>query len=586
MKTQTKTKKPNNLLRFLPYYTKYKGWIALDLFCALLTTLCDIVLPMIVRYLTDLGLKTPELLTVQVILTLAVLYVLLRLIDFGAYFFMSSNGHVTGARIETDMRSDLFKHLQTLSFAYYSEAKIGQIMARMTSDLFDVTEFSHHFPEELFIATIKIVSSFIILATINVPLTIIMFASIPLMLFLTTFFNLRLKKAFGRQRESLGNINASTEDALLGIRVVKSFAEEQSEIAKFEKGNNTFLQTKKKTYTFMGAFQSMTRAFDGLMYIVVVAFGAFYMMNGAITAADLTAYLLYTSMLIASIRRVVEFTEQFQRGITGIDRFYEIMDVAPDIKEKENALELANVVGNVQFKNVSFVYQDENTAVLQNINLDVKAGTHIALVGPSGGGKTTLCNLIPRFYDVTDGEILIDGHNVKDLTLSSLRKNVGVVLQDVYLFSGTIADNIRYGNPCATDEEVRQAGISAGCDEFIQKLPFGYDTFVGERGVKLSGGQKQRISIARVFLKNPPILILDEATSALDNESEYLVQQSLERLAKNRTTFTVAHRLTTIQNADSILVLTDEGIAERGTHQTLIDSGGIYAKLYLRFNKI
>lgn len=572
--------KKGNLRRFLPYYKKYLPLIVLDLICAGITSVCEIVLPLIVRYLTDLGINSPQSITVEIILKVAALYTVLRLIDCGAYYFMSSVGHITGAKMETDMRSDLFAHLQKLSFSYYSNTKIGQIMARITSDLFDVTEFSHHCPEEFFIAGLKIVASFTILCTMNVPLTIIMFAAIPLMVLISIKFNHRMREVFRKQRSQLGEINARTEDCLLGIRVVKSFARENKEIEKFEESNREFLSIKKQSYRYMGQFHCLTRAFDGLMYILVVALGSFFMMKGEITPADLTAYLLYVSTLIASVRRIVEFTEQFQRGMTGIDRFFEIMDEDPDIKDKENAAPLENVKGDVKFENVAFHYSDDNTMVLSGINLDIKAGSHIALAGHSGGGKTTLCNLIPRFYDVTEGRITIDGKDIRDVTAKSLRENIGVVQQDVYLFSGTVLENIYYGCENATREQVEEAARLAGADEFIRSLPDGYDTYVGERGIKLSGGQKQRISIARVFLKNPPLLILDEATSALDNESEHIVQQSLERLAKGRTTFTVAHRLSTIRNADLILVLTDNGIEEQGTHEELLSRGGIYTKLY------
>lgn len=582
--TATETSKPqkNNIRRFLPYYRKYLPWILFDLFCAGVTSLCEIVLPLMVRYLTDIGFNDASSLTLELIVTVTAIYLVLRIIDSAAYYFMCNFGHVTGSRIETDMRSDLFKHLQKLSFSYYSNAKIGQIMARMTSDLFDVTEFAHHCPEEFFIAFLKIASAFIILSTINFPLTLIMFTVVPLMIFLSSYYNLKMRKVFREQRHRLGEINAGTEDCLLGIRVVKSFAREDREIEKFNAQNIKFLNVKRKSYRYMGAFNCMTRAFDGVMYIVVVAFGSIFMMNGKITPADLTAYLLYTATLIASIRRVVEFTEQFQRGMTGIDRFFEIMDIQPEITDCENAVELKNVRGDVSFQHVSFRYADDNSQVLSDVNLDVKAGQHVALVGPSGAGKTTLLNLIPRFYDVSDGKITVDGFNVADVKLKSLRENIGVVQQDVYLFSGTVYENIAYGLENATREQVIKAAKLAGADEFISALPNGYDSFVGERGIKLSGGQKQRISIARVFLKNPPILILDEATSALDNESELLVQKSLEKLARGRTTFTIAHRLTTIQNADVILVLTHEGIKEKGTHEKLMAMNGIYARLYNR----
>ena len=452
-------------------------------------------------------------------------------------------------------------------------------MARISSDLFDITEFSHHCPEEFFIAGLKIISAFAILCTMNVKLTIIMFAAMPLMIFISVKFNSRMRTVFRSQRTQLGEINARTEDCLLGIRVVKSFGREQTEIEKFERDNQKFLDIKKQSYRYMGTFNCSTRAFDGIMYIIVVALGSYYMMKRELSPADLTAYLLYASTLLASIRRIVEFTEQFQRGMTGIDRFFEIMDEQPEITDKENAEELENVKGDIVFENAGFHYSDDNTPVLSAINLKIKAGSHVALVGQSGGGKTTLCSLIPRFYDVTEGRITIDGKDVRDITVRSLRKNIGVVQQDVYLFSGTVAENIAYGAENASDEEIAEAARLAGADEFIQALPDGYDTYVGERGVKLSGGQKQRISIARVFLKNPPILILDEATSALDNESEYIVQRSLERLAVGRTTITVAHRLTTVRNADVIIVLSENGIEEQGSHKELMEKGGIYSRL-------
>lgn len=571
--------KKGNLRRFLPYYKKYLPFIILDLFCAGITSICEIVLPLIVRYLTDKGISDPGGITVNIILKIALMYVVLRAADCAAYYFMSSIGHITGARIETDMRSDLFVHLQKLSFSYYSNTKIGQIMARISSDLFDVTEFSHHCPEEFFIAGLKIVSAFAILCTMNVKLTLIMFASLPLMIIISVKFNSKMRQTFRSQRVQLGEINARTEDCLLGIRVVKSFGREQTEINKFEKDNGKFLDIKKKSYRYMGTFNCATRAFDGIMYIIVVSLGSYYMMKRELSPADLTAYLLYASTLLASIRRIVEFTEQFQRGMTGIDRFFEIMDEQPDITDKENAEELKNVKGDITFENVGFHYPDDDTPVLSGIDLKINAGSHAALVGHSGGGKTTICSLIPRFYDVTEGRIAIDGKDVRDITVKSLRKNIGVVQQDVYLFSGTVAENIAYGAENASENDIIEAARLAGADEFIRSLPDGYNTYVGERGVKLSGGQKQRISIARVFLKNPPILILDEATSALDNESEYIVQKSLERLSLGRTTITVAHRLTTIRNADVIIVLGENGIEEQGTHTELMEKGGIYSRL-------
>lgn len=576
--------KKGNLRRFLPYYRKYSGLIVLDLACAAITCVCEIVLPLIVRFLTNMGINNINGLTGTLILRIALIYLAMRAADCAAYFFMSSVGHITGARIETDMRSDLFAHLQKLSFSFYSDTKIGQIMARITSDLFDVTEFAHHCPEEFFIAALKIISSFAILCTMNVPLTIVMFASVPIMLVISVKFNGKMRSVFRSQRTQLGEINARTEDCLLGIRVVKSFAREDREIEKFEEDNRKFLGIKKHSYKYMGAFNCSTRAFDGIMYIIVVALGSWFMMKREITPADLTAYLLYASTLLASIRRIVEFTEQFQRGMTGIDRFFEIMDIEPEIKDRKNAVDISDVKGDITFENVSFHYSDDENLVLSGIDLNIKAGSHVAFVGQSGGGKTTLCSLIPRFYDVTEGRITLDGRDIRDIKIKSLRENIGVVQQDVYLFSGTVLENIAYGAENADRDSIVKAAELAGADEFIRSLPDGYDTYVGERGVKLSGGQKQRISIARVFLKNPPVLILDEATSALDNESEFIVQKSLERLAKGRTTFTVAHRLTTIKNADTIIVLTENGVEEQGTHKQLLEKNGIYSRLYSGFS--
>lgn len=581
MKTNDKQMKMGYLLkRFIPYFKKYKWILVLDLICASLTTVCELVFPMLVKYITEMGINNIGELTVSIILKVGVFYLILRIIDSMANFYMANTGHIMGARIETDMRRDLFNHLETLSHSYYSEHKVGQIMARITSDLFDITEFAHHCPEEIFIATIKIIVSFIILCGVNIPLTLIMFASLPLIFVIVKFFNRRMRSAFKKQRHQVGEINSQVEDSLLGIRVVKSFANEDIESEKFEEGNKKFLDIKKISYLYMAGFQTSNRAFEGLLYITVVVAGSIFMINGKISPAELTAYLLYISTLLATLRTIIQFTEQFQRGMTGIERFIEIMDSPADITEKEDAVELEDAQGNIRFEDVSFRYSEDNMEVLSRINLDIKKGDSVALVGPSGGGKTTLCNLIPRFYDVTEGRILIDGVDIKDLTLKSLRNSIGVVQQDVYLFSGTVYENILYGLPGASREDVIEAAKLAGAHEFISNLENGYDTYVGERGVKLSGGQKQRISIARVFLKNPPILILDEATSALDNESEKIVQDSLEKLARGRTVFTIAHRLTTIRNANLILVLTENGIEEKGTHEELIDKGGIYHNLY------
>lgn len=566
--------------RFLPYYKKYRLTLALDLVCAALTTVCELVLPMIVREITGRATENIAALTVGLILRCTLIYIVLRIIDTLANYYMASTGHIMGAKIEADMRHDFFEHLQKLSFTYYDRTKIGTLMSRITNDLFDITEFSHHCPEEFFIAGIKIIASFILLCTMNVPLTLIVFAVIPVMVLVLARYQRRMKRGFRESRRQIGELNSQVEDSLLGIRVVKSFAKEDYEQEKFNKGNEKFLSIKKYVYKIMGQFQSCTRLFDGIMYIIVVAAGALFLRQDLITAGDYVAYLMFVTTLMTSVRRIVEFSEQFQRGITGIERFSEILDTLPDIVDSNGAGELKNVKGEIAFKNVSFRYNEGKKEVISKLDLAVKQGESVALVGPSGGGKTTLCSLIPRFYDATEGSITIDGVDIKSVTIKSLRENIGTVAQDVYLFSGSIKENIAYGRNDATDEEIIAAAKLAGADDFISALPDGYDSYVGERGVMLSGGQKQRISIARVFLKNPPILILDEATSALDNESERLVQKSLERLAKGRTTFTIAHRLTTIKNADRILVLTENGIEESGTHGELIKKGGLYSELY------
>ena len=566
--------------RFAPYFKKYKGVLFFDLFCAALTTVCEIVLPLIIRFITDTVINDLAALTVGVILRIGGFYLILRVIDAAANYYMQSVGHIMGARIETDMRRDLFDHLQNLSHAYYNTTKIGQIMARVTSDLFDVTEFAHHCPEEFFIAFVKIAASFCILGFTNIWLTLLIFAILPIMLVCSMYFNKKMRRAFKESRNQLGELNARVEDSLLGIRVVKSFANEDMEREKFRQGNHLFLDIKRKMYRYMAGFQTSTRIFDGLMYVVVVVAGALFLIQGAITPGDYVAYLLYVSTLLTAIRRIVEFTEQFQRGMTGIERFIEVMDAPVDIADRPGARTLEKVTGDIRFDHVGFQYLDDGTEVLRDVNLHIKPGQSVALVGPSGGGKSTLCNLIPRFYDVTEGAVRIDGQDVRDFTLHSLRSHIGMVQQEVYLFSGSIRDNIAYGRPGATDQEIIEAAKQAGAHEFIQNLSEGYDTYVGERGVRLSGGQKQRISIARVFLKNPPILILDEATSALDNESERVVQASLEKLAKGRTTLTIAHRLTTIRGADVIWVLTGKGIEEQGTHAELMAKGGIYSGLY------
>lgn len=566
--------------RFLPYYAKYKWILVTDLLCASLTTVCELIFPLIVRNITSIATEAPQNLTLRLIALTGIIYIVLRLIDTAANYYMAGTGHVMGTKMETDMRHDLFEHLQTLSYSYYSDTKVGQIMSRITSDLFDITEFAHHCPEELFITGIKIVIAFAILLTINVPLTIILFMILPIMLIACMSFRGKMRDAFKESRKQVGELNARVEDSLLGIRVVKSFANEEIEQSKFDDGNIIFLKIKKLAYKYMAGFHSTTRFFEGFMYISVIIAGSIFLMYQKISVADFAAYILYISTLTASIRTIINFTEQFQRGITGLERFIEVMDTPADIVDAPDAVELTNVKGDIRFDNVSFNYPGNDRTVLANLDIHIASGENVALVGASGSGKTTICNLIPRFYDIVSGEITIDGRNIKDFTLKSLRRNIGIVQQDVYMFSGTVRDNIEYGRLGASFEDIQKAAIRAGAHDFICELPNGYDTYIGERGVKLSGGQKQRLSIARVFLKDPPVLILDEATSSLDNESEKLIQKSLEELSEGRTVLTIAHRLSTIKNADKILVITENGIEEQGTHEELLQKEGIYYNLY------
>ncbi len=564
---------------FFPYFKKHKAVLALDLFCAALTTGCEIVLPMIVREITSIATTDISKLTLELILSLAAVYLVLKIIDMAAGYYMIYIGHGMGVKIEKDMREDMFSHLMTVPFSFFDKTKVGQLMSRITTDLFDVVEFAHHCPEEFFIAAIKIVASFVILAGINPLLTVSTFVAIPLIFYGTLYFRRQMRAVFKERRVIAGEVNAQTETSLLGIRVVKSFSNEKTEENKFNERSNEFAEVQKASYKYMARLNSVVRMFDGLMYVVMIILGGYFLITGKITAADMTAYLLYIGMLIAAIKRIVEFTEQFEKGMTGIERFAEIMEV-PSEAGYSSAAEIEKVKGDINFENVTFSYEEEKGDVLANLSLNIKQGENIAIVGPSGGGKTTMCSLISRFYELKEGRITLDGKDINEINLHSLRNAIGVVQQDVYLFSGSVMENIIYGAPGATKEQAIDAAKRAGAHDFIMSLPQGYDTYIGERGVMLSGGQKQRISIARVFIKNPPIIVLDEATSALDNESEQFIKESLAKLTKGRTTFTIAHRLSTIRNASRIIVLTDKGIEEQGTHDELIAKGGVYKRLY------
>lgn len=576
----------NKVLRFISYYKPYKLLFFADMLCALFVSGVDLLFPILVRNLLDKGINNLQGLAFDLIIKVAVLMIALRIIEYFCNYFITAWGHIMGARMEYDMRRDIFSHLQKLSFNYFDNTKTGQIMSRIVNDLFDISELAHHGPEEIFISAIKIIGAFIILMSVDVKLTLIIFTFIPFMMGFAYYYNKKMRLVFKRNRQKIADVNAQLEDSIAGIRVVKSFSNEELEKEKFGIGNQEFLDTKRESYYYMGKFFSGIRLFDGIIYIVVVIIGAAFIKSGEIQTVDLVTYLLYINTLLMPIRKLIDFTEQFQRGMTGFERFLEIMNTEPDIQDKEDSVELQEVKGMVTFDNVSFKY-DEGVHVLKGIDLKLKPGETVALVGPSGGGKSTLCSLIPRFYEVTEGSIRIDDIDIRDIKLESLRKSIGIVQQDVYLFAGTIKENIRYGKPNATDEDIIEAAKNANAHEFIMEFEKGYDTYVGEKGVKLSGGQKQRISIARVFLKDPKILLLDEATSALDTQSERIVQQSLERLSQSRTTFVIAHRLSTIKNADTILVLTDNGIEERGTHEELLNNNGAYASLYnLQFKEI
>ena len=572
--------------KVLPYFYKYRFTLFLDLFCAGLTTASEMILPLLLRALTNRGMNDLASITFDFVLRLSLIYILIKTIEVIAQYFMTSIGHIMGARIETDMRRDLYAHLQGLSDTFYNETKVGVIMSRITNDLFDITEFAHHCPEEYFIGAIKILISLIILLKINVKMTLLIYLMIPLMIYFSGHYRNKMRRAQKDQRVHIGHLNSSIEDSLLGIKVVKSFANEGVEREKFTEENNKFLGIKKRYYRSMAGFNTINRIFDGLMYLILIASGGYFLMKREIGPEDLIVYVMFIQSLLATVRRIIEFTEQFQKGMTGIERFAEIMAIEPDIKDKEDALEIKNVRGEISFNHVDFSYGKGEVKVLNNFSVDITPGEKLAIVGPSGAGKTTICNLIPRFYDVDAGTVTVDGIDVRDIKIKSLRENIGIVQQDVYLFSGTVKDNIGYGKSGASDREIIEAAKLAGAYEFIKSLPNGFDTYVGERGVKLSGGQKQRISIARVFLKNPPILILDEATSALDNKSEIVVQDSIEKLSKGRTTITIAHRLTTVQNADLILVMTRDGIVERGSHQELMAKRGYYYNLYTKGGRL
>ena len=569
-----------NLKKLASYYKPYKLLFFSDLVVAILGAAVSLIMPLIVRYITSEVVYFEMSEALRTIVILGFVMVGLVLVEFGCNYFMTYYGHMMGTYMEANMRRDIFGHYQKLSFTFYDNQKVGALLSRVTSDLFEITELLHHGPEDILISVIKIFGAFIILLGVNTKLALITFAFVPVMAFYTFYFNRLMKRAFKKRRETIGVINSQIEDSLSGIRVVKSFANEEIEKSKFEEGNKGFVEAKRMSYRYMAGYHSGLSAVTTLVTVAVLLGGVMFLSSGKIVIVDLITFLLYINNFIEPVKKLMNFTETFQNGYSGFERFMEIMKIAPDIADKEDAVSVPNLAGDIQFENVGFHYDENNEKVLNNVNLDVKAGDYLALVGASGVGKTTLCSLIPRFYDVSEGSIRIDGIDIRDMKLAELRNQIGIVQQDVYLFAGTIMENIRYGNPTASDQDVIRAAKRANAHEFIMSFPDGYDTDIGQRGVKLSGGQKQRLSIARVFLKNPPILIFDEATSALDNESEKVVQKSLEDLAKDRTTFVIAHRLSTIRNAERILVLTENGIAEEGTHEELMAKKGVYESLY------
>lgn len=570
----------NTLKKFIHYYGPYKTVFFIDLLCAAIISLVDLAYPQILRSATKTLFTQDKAIILQALPWIAIGLFMMYVIQSFCKYYVSCQGHIMGAKMERDMRQELFEHYEELSFSYYSQNNSGQMMSKLVSDLFDISEFAHHGPENLFISLVKIVGSFIFLFLINKKLALPLIVLVILMFLFSFRQNQKMQRTFMENRKKIGDVNASLQDTLSGIRVVQSFTNEEIEKEKFQKSNHAFLVSKKDNYRCMGEFMSSNLFFQGMMYLVTLVYGGYLIANNEMSAADLAMYALYIGIFISPIQILVELMEMMQKGLSGFRRFLDVMETEPEIQDAPDAVELKDVKGRVCYEDVSFHYSDDETTVLSHVSIEIPAGKSVALVGPSGGGKTTICSLLPRFYDVTGGRVTVDGQDIRSLTLKSLRSQIGVVQQDVYLFSGSIRDNIAYGKPDATEEEIIEAAKCANIHDFIMELPDQYDTFVSERGARLSGGQKQRISIARVFLKNPPILILDEATSALDNESERWIQHSLEELSKNRTTITIAHRLSTIKNADEIIVITENGIAERGTHETLLEKNGIYAGYY------
>ena len=570
----------NTLKKFISYYRPYRAVFYFDLFCAAVISVVDLAYPQLLRSLTKTLFTGNKSAILGALPWLFLILLIMYTIQSLCKYYVTCQGHIMGAKMERDMRKQLFEHYEKLSFSYYSTHNSGQMMSKLVSDLFDISELAHHGPENLFISLVKIIGSFVFLFLINQKLALPLLLLVILMILFSIRQNKKMQQTFLENRIRIGDINASLQDTLSGIRVVQSFANEDTELHKFNHSNEAFLESKKDNYRCMGTFMSSNLFFQGMMYLTTLIYGGYLIAMGQMQAADLAMYALYIGIFISPIQILVELVEMLQKGLSGFRRYLEVVETEPEIQDKEGAIDLENVKGDVCYDNVSFHYSDDNKTVLSQVSIHIPAGKSVALVGPSGGGKTTICSLLPRFYDVTEGKVTIDGKDVRDLTLKSLRNQIGMVQQDVYLFDGTIRENIAYGKPDATDEEIKEAARRANMDDFIMQLPEQYDTYVGEKGTRLSGGQKQRISIARVFLKNPPILILDEATSALDNESERYIQKSLEELAKNRTTITIAHRLSTIKRSDEIIVITEDGIAERGTHETLLAKNGIYARYY------